>query len=256
MDAAKYVAHKLALPLYCLPIAISMDAFFTGASGHRHCGCVTYAVTKAPDVVVVDLDVCAAAPQRLRAAGLCDVLSISTGLADWRYAKKVGKLRPEHMHDPMADKMAECILQSAIDCAASAGRGEHAGLRRLLDTLCLEVTLCNQIGHSRPEEGAEHFLAYLIEKLDKSGRRYTHAELIGPGLLIIGHLHGLDTAAIREAYKLAGLSYREFPARVVKEALLQLPGYCLEHESLAHSIAHDLTMEQIEAVDVEALLAG
>eukprot|EP00666_Eupelagonemidae_sp_cell4sb_P008539 gene8539-7115_t len=82
----------------------------------------------------------------------------------------------------MAAQIAAAIFDAACGCAAAAGRGDHAGLRRLVEVLCLEVALCNQIGHSRPEEGSEHYLCYLMEALVPE-ERFTHAELVGPGLL-------------------------------------------------------------------------
>jgi glycerol-1-phosphate dehydrogenase [NAD(P)+] len=257
IDAGKWAAAKLKVRLVCLPSALSVDAFFTGWSGYRKDGCVSYDRTKAPDQIVVDLEVLGEAPQRVRAAGLCDVLSIATGLADWRYAQVRGNQAVEHRFDPMAAAMADTILQAAIDCAESAGKGEPAGLRRLIDVLCLEVTLCNQIGHSRPEEGSEHYLCYCLEDVNKeTGRTYTHAEFVGPGLLVMGALQGIDVEPIRKAYKAAKLSYSEFPAATVREALRALPGYCKRHTGLAYSIAHDLTTAEIEALDIEALLAA
>ena len=215
-----------------------------------------------PDEIIFDLDVLAAAPQRVRAAGLCDVLSIATGLADWRLAEKAGKQATAHRFDPMVEGMAGAILQAAIACAESAGKGEPAGLRRLIDCLCLEVTLCNQVGHSRPEEGSEHFLCYCLEDNINSstsasgspGPFHTHAEFVGPGLLVMGTLQGIDVEPLRAAYKAAGLAYDVFDTADIRKALRALPAYCKAHPSLAYGIAHELTPEQIEAVDLEALL--
>ena len=91
VDAAKYIANGLNLPLTCLPTALSVDAFFTWTSGVRHDGCVQYLETKAPEKMVVDMDVLAVAPESIRAAGICDVLSIATGLWDWELAAERGK---------------------------------------------------------------------------------------------------------------------------------------------------------------------
>ena len=66
------------------------------------------------------------------------------------------------------------------------------------------MTLCNQLGHSRPEEGSEHFLCYALEAHAEAGRSYTHAEYIGVSLLVMGTLQGIDVAPLREAYRAAG----------------------------------------------------
>ena len=49
--------------------------------------------------------------------------------------------------------------------AAGTGRG----LKCLYDCLAMEVQLCNQIGHARPEEGSEHYFAYCAEAVHRPG---------------------------------------------------------------------------------------
>jgi hypothetical protein len=61
-DAAKFLAAQRNLPLVCIPTALSVDAFFTWASGVREEGCVRYIETRPPDLLLVDLDVIATAP--------------------------------------------------------------------------------------------------------------------------------------------------------------------------------------------------
>ena len=67
VDTAKYIAKHWNLPLTCLPTALSVDAFFTWASGVRHEGCVEYLETKVPERLIVDMDVLAVAPDHLHA---------------------------------------------------------------------------------------------------------------------------------------------------------------------------------------------
>ena len=90
-DAAKYIAVKFALPLVVIPTALSVDAFITAASGIRRDGCVYYIETKPPERLILDLEVIAAAPAAIRAAGVTDVLSIATGSWDWKFAHERGK---------------------------------------------------------------------------------------------------------------------------------------------------------------------
>ncbi|OGN91432.1 MAG: hypothetical protein A2Y88_05585 [Chloroflexi bacterium RBG_13_48_10] len=66
--------------------------------------------------------------------------------------------------NPWVYKNAQTILQGVIDCAEALGAGNHEGLKQLLDCLCLELQLCNLIGHARPEEGSEHHVSYCAEQ--------------------------------------------------------------------------------------------
>jgi glycerol-1-phosphate dehydrogenase [NAD(P)+] len=88
---------------------------------------------------VVDWAVIAAAPASIRAAAICDVLSIATGSWYWRFAQE-RDMNPVGMAYLLyVDQAAAAILQGALDCAEAAGRGNPDGLRQLLDCLTLEV---------------------------------------------------------------------------------------------------------------------
>ena len=64
----------------------------------------------------------AAAPEPIRAAGICDVLSIATGSWDWRFAEEQGLNPPGMGYLPWVDLAAQAILNGALDCAEAAGR--------------------------------------------------------------------------------------------------------------------------------------
>jgi glycerol-1-phosphate dehydrogenase [NAD(P)+] len=237
VDAAKYIAVQHSLPLICLPTALSVDAFFTWASGVRREGCVFYLETKPPDYVVVDFDVLRAAPASIRAAGICDVLSIATGLWDWRFAEEKGKNPPEMTYTPHIDQVAMAILQGAYDCTEAAGQGDPDGLRQLLDCLVLEVQLCNQIGHSRPEEGSEHYFAYAVE--NEMGKGLSHGELVGPGIVLMAERQEQDVVRLRRALEACHIPLDNIPEAVVKSTLHRLPEYVRRHR-LPYGLAHEL----------------
>ena len=238
-DAAKYMASKLDLPLVCLPTALSVDAFLTSTSGIRQDGCVDYMETKTPEVLLVDLMVIAAAPESLRAAGICDVLSIATGCWDWQFAHERNMNPPGMEFIPFGYDNAQSILRGALDCAAAAGRGDHDGLKQVLDCLALEVQLCNQIGHSRPEEGSEHYFAYSLENI--TGKGLPHGDLLGPGIITISRLQGQDSAPLEKALHACHIPLERIPEQVVQETLKGLPGYAKRH-NLPYGIAHELTL--------------
>jgi glycerol-1-phosphate dehydrogenase [NAD(P)+] len=239
VDAAKYIANGLSLPLTCLPTALSVDAFFTWASGVRHLGCVQYLETKIPERLVVDMDVLATAPEPIRAAGICDVLSIATGLWDWELAAEKGQ-NPEGMElIPWVADAAQAILDGALECAEAAGAGDEDGLKQLLDCLALEVQLCNQIGHSRPEEGSEHYFAYSVENL--MGKGLPHGDLVGPGILLMAEFQEQDTRSLEAALEACHIPLDNIPADLIGATLRGLPAYVRKHD-LPYGIAHELKL--------------
>lgn len=248
VDAAKYVGAKFDVPIVCIPTVISVDAFLTWASGYRSDGCVKYMETKPPENVIVDFDIIRNAPLTIRSAGITDVLSIATGRNDWLYAHKAGR-NPEGMdYDAPVDDMIESILNAAIDCAASAGRGEDAGLKRIFECLAMEVQLCNFIGHARPEEGSEHYFAYAAEEV--LGKGLPHGDLVGPGIMIAARLQGQDTTALEQAMRECHVPLNKIPAETARTILRTLPAYCVKHD-LAYGIAHDLTDAMIDALNLD-----
>jgi glycerol-1-phosphate dehydrogenase [NAD(P)+] len=250
-DAAKYLAVTQDLPLVSIPTALSVDAFFTWASGIREDGCVRYIETKVPDQVVVDLDVVASAPEKIRAAGICDVLSIATGSWDWKYAEMKEKNPPEMVYMNWVAQQAQDILDSAVQCAPAAGGGDRAGLKQLLDCLELEVQLCNQVGHSRPEEGSEHYFAYCVENM--TGPGWPHADLLGPGILLMMAAQGQDYQPVKKALKAAHIPLKRIPEEAVIKTLQGLAKYSSEQD-LPFGMAHDLNPATIGSLKVTDLL--
>ena len=142
-DAAKYMAARLNLPMVCLPTVLSVDAFLTWASGIRREGCVYYLDTKPPDQLVVDFEVLGGAPPTIRAAGICDVMSIATGSWDWKFAEDQGKNPPETAFIPYVYEAAQSILQGKISWvnayAPPGGGGEYAGRIGLWESSAFSV---------------------------------------------------------------------------------------------------------------------
>lgn len=236
-DAGKYIAAKLGLPLTVLPTALSVDAFITAASGIRRDGCVYYIETKVPETLILDLDIIAAAPTAIRAAGITDVMSIATGSWDWKFAHEQGRNPAGMEFIPWVYENAQSILNGVLDCAEAAGRGDRDGLKTLYDCLAMEVQLCNQIGHARPEEGSEHYFAYCAEQF--TGPGWPHGDLVGPGILLMAKLQGQVTDRYEAALAACHVPLDRIPAGITDKTLHELPAYCLKH-NLAFSLAHTL----------------
>jgi len=250
-DAAKYMAMKQGLEVVCLPTALSVDAITAWSSAIRVNGCVEYIPTKIVDELVIDFEVIAQAPSSIRAAAICDLLSIATGRWDWKFAEKRGKNTPKTKFIPYIDHMAVSILEGVIDCAEAAGRGEREGLKQLLDCIILETQMLNQIGHARPEEGSEHYFAYLVENLVGSGK--PHANLVCPGILIMATIQGQDIVPLKRAMKYCNIPLNTIPNDAIEETLRQLPNYSAKH-GLLYGIAHELKKDNWEKLSFNKIL--
>ncbi len=139
------------------------------------------------------------------------------------------------------------IAQQAFKIAAGVGRGNVESLRNLLDLICMEVQLTNQMGHNRPQEGSEQYFAYAIEQRLGRGRPLPYADMVGPGILIAAALHGQDTGPIRTTLDPAGIRLGQLRQEDIVDTLKILPEYVRKHD-LPYSILNDLdpTSEKVD----------
>ncbi len=243
IDTAKYVASVNGLPLIALPTILSTDAFLTDATGVRENGCVRYLPTKAPDTVIIDMDMLGNAPLAMRASGAADVLSISTALWDWQKAEEMGENPPGQQITPQTIAIGRTLLQTLLENATEIGKGTPTGLKILLDLLCMEVQLCNLCGHSRVEEGSEHHFVYAIEKHLTSANigKVLHGELVGLGILLMAALQSQPWEQYRYALESLHINYRPtvIAREAIAETLVNLSDYVVQHK-LPYTVATTL----------------
>lgn len=245
-DAAKYIGFARKLPVITVPTALSVDGFFTSLVAVREGGTVHYVTTGPAERIILDWDVIRNAPPQIRGTGICELLSIVTGLLDWRYAAERNKTTPDTRFLPWAAGLAAGIAQQAFKIAQGVGQGRVESLRNLLDLMCTEVQLTNQLGHNRPQEGSEQYFAYAIEGRTASGYGVPYADLVGPGILIAAALHGQDIAPIRETILSAGIRLDQLRSQDVMDTIKSLPAYVQQH-NLPYSILNEYqpTTEQV-----------
>lgn len=246
-DVAKFVAKKLKLPVVLIPTALSVDGFFTALVAVRQEGSVEYETTGPADKVIIDWDVVSRAPANIRGTGIAEILSIVVGLLDWRYAAEHNRNTPQTRYIQWAAQLAAGIAQQAFKIAAGVGAGRIDALQNLLDLICMEVQLTNNLGHNRPQEGSEQYFAYAIEPRVVRNGRVAYADLVGPGILLSGVLHGQDIAPLRDTLISAGIRLDQLNPLDIAQTIYDLPEYVKKH-NLPYSIVHDLnpTPERVD----------
>lgn len=244
-DIAKYVAWKNGLPSVLIPTTLSVDGFFTSLVAVRREGVVAYTNTGPAEKVIIDMEVVANAPSHLRGTGIVEILSMTTGLLDWKYAAEKQKNTYQERFQPWAAGIAAGIAQQAYKIANAVGEGRPDALRNLLDLICVEVQLTNQLGHNRPQEGSEQYFAYAIEAKAARGTGIPYADLVGPGILIAAALHKQNIDPIRDTLAAAGVRLGQLKRDDVVDTLRILPDYVRKH-NLPYSILHDMDLSNTE----------
>jgi glycerol-1-phosphate dehydrogenase [NAD(P)+] len=187
LDTAKYLAWKRGLPLVQIPTITSVDAGFTDAIGVRSEGRVRYVGAIVPEEVVLDIELIRSAPARLNRAGIGDVLSCHTGLHDWRAA--VGAGEGVAWNDAAAD-LGLTLLAELDSMVTDIHDCTPDGIRWLADCYRRIGAACAALGHSRFEEGSEHFWAYAYEHA--TGVHHVHGELISFAVVAVAHVQEND----------------------------------------------------------------
>jgi glycerol-1-phosphate dehydrogenase [NAD(P)+] len=240
-DIAKYIGWARKLPVVVIPTALSVDGFFTALAAVRQDGTVHYVTTGPASRLIIDWDVIRNAPRHVRGAALLELLTMVTGLLDWRYAAERNKTTPETRFVPWAAGLAAGIAQQAFKIAAGVGQGNVEALRNLLDLVCVEVQLTNQLGHNRPQEGSEQYFAYAVEQKAGGGLAVPYSDLVAPGILIAAALHSQDIASIRSTLLSAGVRLGQLRPDDIIDTIRTLPEYVRKH-NLPYSIVHDLDL--------------
>jgi glycerol dehydrogenase-like iron-containing ADH family enzyme len=183
-----------------------VDACVTNAAAVRVNGRVRYVGDITAEEVLVDYDLLRLAPPHLNRAGVGDILSIHTALEDWRSGASLGG--PE-WNAAIAGEARHLLdrLQAALPDIRAV---TETGMRELVDLFAAETALCLRAGHSRPEEGTEHYLAYCVEH--RLRRRFVHGELVCLCIVVMAALQGNAVEYVIQIVRNAGL--RVQPVRV------------------------------------------
>jgi glycerol dehydrogenase-like iron-containing ADH family enzyme len=193
MDTAKFLAWKLGRPLVQIPSITSVDAGFTDAVGVRVEGNVRYIGNIRPEKVVLDLALVCGAPAHLNRAGIGDIISCATGLFDWRLASGKGIGHP--WNTDLANLGERLLVDLEKHCDEIA-RVSTVGVRFLAESYRAIGAACANAGHSRFEEGSEHFWAYCYESL--TGAHPVHGEIIAFAVVVMAHVQGNDPERWRD----------------------------------------------------------
>jgi glycerol-1-phosphate dehydrogenase [NAD(P)+] len=158
-DITRFVSHRTRAKFISLPTAPSVDGYTSIVAPTEVGKYKVPIVTHPPQAVFADLPTLCAAPRRMIAAGLGDLLGKYTSLADWR----IGQLLYDEPYSAsIAQYMRESVDRTVevIDSIASAS---CEGITRLMDGLVGAGFGMLEFGDSRPASGSEHHIGHYWE---------------------------------------------------------------------------------------------
>jgi glycerol-1-phosphate dehydrogenase [NAD(P)+] len=237
IDVTKFAAHMAGIPMVSVATSLAHDGIASPVSTLTHeSGNGSYGVVP-PVAVVVDLDRVKRAPAKLATAGIGDVLSNLSAIADWELsAADTGE-----PVDGLAVAMARSAAHAVLNQPGQARSEEF--LTVLAEALILSGTAMAVAGSSRPSSGGDHEIMHAINQLFPGTA--SHGELAGLGALFCGYLRddSVQFTAISSCLQRhgmprhpaqVGLSAEQFTAAVV-HAPATRPGRYTILERLAMS---------------------
>ncbi len=250
MDTAKWVGWSHHAPLYLIPSSISVDASVTNMVAVRENGAVHYQGFAVPTRIIVDVNVVRSAPIHLNRAGIGDLLSIHTGLFDWRLGALAGKVR----FDSKVGELAENVLAATIHDAEEIADVSERGVTTLISGYCEINDMTVAQGHAQMEEGSEHYFAYLAEKL--TGRSFVHGELVVLGAVLMSRWQENREDVVLDAATRAKVRWRPddigLSANELRNIIRELPTFVIE-TALPYSVINERALSRSE---MESLTKG
>jgi glycerol-1-phosphate dehydrogenase [NAD(P)+] len=158
-DLCTFVGAKVGCPSAIVGTAPSMDGYASLGSAMLLDGLKVTPPTQCPVAVFCDIDILAAAPMNMIAAGLGDMLGKITALADWRLANLL-------VEEPMPQdivSIVETALEKIIAGAPHLAKRNPDVIKSVTEGLILSGIAMSLYGDSRPASGTEHHLAHFWE---------------------------------------------------------------------------------------------
>ena len=192
LDTAKFASTRVGLPMVAVATNLAHDGIASpvsilGSGPQRG----SYGVAL-PIAVIIDLDVVRRSPRRYVVAGVGDVVSNVSALADWQLSHDV-------THEPL-DGLAMTLARSAA--AGLLNRPDSVEsddfLIALGEALVLSGLAMAVAGTSRPCSGACHEISHAIDRLFPE-RAVSHGEQVGLGAAFACFLRGDEDVAVELA---------------------------------------------------------
>ncbi|WP_424211000.1 iron-containing alcohol dehydrogenase family protein [Streptomyces sp. BI20] len=188
IDVAKYAAARVGLPMVAVATNLSHDGLCSPVSIlDNDNGRGSYGVPT-PIAMVIDLDVIREAPARFIRAGVGDIISNISAVADWELSHRITGENVDGLAAAMARTAGESVLRHPGGC------GDDEFLTVLAEALVLSGIAMSISGDSRPSSGACHEISHAFDLLYPK-RSALHGEQVGIGAAFAMHLRGAGETA-------------------------------------------------------------
>lgn len=207
LDVAKYVAFLTGLPYLAVPTSLSNDGFCSPQSSLTLEGRRKSLPSAMPFGVVIDTEVCLAAPELLWLSGVGDLVAKLTAVADWKLAfNAVGT---------PVDDFAALLSDATVFQFIARPQRDLEGVRLLGTALMLNGIAMAVCGSSRPASGSEHLISHALDSL--GGPPRMHGLQVGTAAYLVSLLQQRNSELIADLFAKTGF-WRAIAAQPFRRA--------------------------------------
>ena len=183
LDSAKYLAFLARLPYLAVPTSLSNDGFCSPQSSLTLQGKRKSLPAAMPRGVILDVDVCLAAPKILWLSGVGDLASKLTSVTDW-------KLAFHNTGEPVND-LAALLSDATVRQFLAGPTFDVQGTTLLGTALMLNGIAMEIAGSSRPVSGGEHLISHALDAISERPR--LHGLQVGVATYLTSCLQGKNS---------------------------------------------------------------
>jgi len=239
-DVAKMAATQVDTPFVTVPTAASMNGYTSAIAAILSKGVKRTIPTHQAEAVFADVDVVAAAPERLNLAGFGDLASKPYSNACWYLSHKITGGARSDAPAQLLDGPFHRLLESAPGLRTA----QSEAVEVLTQTLLLSGCAMALAGSSSPASGGEHLISHywdMVEHASHRPVRALHGTQVGVATCLSARLYErivaldlgeMDVDARMEA---AGLTVEERRAEVAKR-----------HPALPQKIVDEIVAEAVK----------
>ena len=170
-DLCKYSTYTAnnaePLPLIIVQSALSVNAFSDNSSVMLFSGVKRTVHSRYPDILIIDLDIVAAAPAEMNVSGYGDLIATWTAPVDWYLGNVLGM--SSGFHTAPSD-MIRTQCEELLENSAKLAAGDDKVLYDLANVLTLSGLSMGLADQSSPASGSEHVMSHLIDMASKVRR--------------------------------------------------------------------------------------
>lgn len=188
-DLAKFVSHKIGIPVIIIATAPSMDGFASTGAALIVDNLKTSFECVCPKAIIGDVNILKQAPLNMIIAGFGDIVGKYSALTDW----KLGNMINDEYYCDVVEKMVTDSMAKCINNIAGIKKREDTAIQNLMKALVLTGIAMSFVGNSRPASGSEHHLAHYWEMmfLFEGKKAVLHGTKVGIATIVTAKLSEL-----------------------------------------------------------------